>query len=70
MRWCAMAKIPEIQVVIPYKLLQELLGAVEVVPQLQKELQRRDDQISALRSQLVEVFDVIRDLREEIRNIE
>lgn len=65
-----MAKLPELQVLIPYKTLQELLGAVEAVPQLLKELKRRDDQIAALRSQLTEVFDVIRDLRNEIRNIE
>lgn len=62
-----MAKLPELQVVIPYKTLTELLSAAEDVPKLKKDLAFRDQQIAALRSQLTEVFETIRDLREEMQ---
>lgn len=65
-----MPKLPELQVVIPYKTLTELLSAVQAVPELKKQLDIRDKQIDALRSQLVEVCDLIGVLRDEIRRIE
>lgn len=65
-----MAKLPDLQVVIPYKTLCELLNAAGAVTELQKVIELRDQQILAMRQQLAEVFDVIGQLRQEIRNIE
>lgn len=62
-----MPKLPDLQVVIPYKTLLELLESAKAVSDLRKEIKIRDDQILALRNQLSEVFDVIGQLREEIR---
>lgn len=61
---------PEVQVLIPYDRLQELLGAAHSVEELQDEIKRRDEQIAALRGQLGEVFEVIGEIRRDIRNLE
>lgn len=65
-----MPKLPDLQVVIPYKTLLELLEAAQSVAELKKQIELRDQQILAMRKQLSEVFDVIGELRQEIRNIE
>lgn len=58
---------PEIQVIMPYETLQELLSVAHSVEDLKQEIEHRDQQIAALRGQMVDVFDVIGQLREEIR---
>ena len=47
----------ELQVVIPYKLLSELLEAPKRVSELEKELQHQKRMLGALRGQLFEVID-------------
>lgn len=63
-----MPKLPDVQVIIPYKTLQELLGAAQAAADFEKELERRDEQLAALRRQLGEVFDVIGQIRSELRS--
>jgi len=58
---------PDIQVMIPYTTLQDLLTVAHSAAEFEQELEIRDKQIAALRGQLGEVFDVIGQLREEIR---
>ena len=58
---------PQMQIIIPYQTFYELLECAQAVDKLEREIKFRDEQILALRKQLVEVFDVIHDLREEIR---
>ena len=65
-----MAKLPELQVVLPYKTLLELLEAAEAVTELKEVIALRDQQILAMRKQLGEVFDVIGELRREIAGIQ
>ena len=63
-----MAKIPDLQVVLPYKTLVELLESAQAVSELRQTLDLRDQQIAAMRNQLTEVFDVIGEIRSELRS--
>lgn len=51
----------ELQVVIPYKLLSELLEAPKRVSELEKELQHQKRMLGALRGQLFEVIDKLKE---------
>lgn len=61
-----MAKQPEIQVLIPYKDLCELLKASEEVKQLRSEVSRLSVQQDRLRSQFIELMDAFGDLRDYV----
>ena len=61
--------VPELQVVLPYSRLLELLDAAQAVKDLRQENERLTDQVRALRSQFTEVMVVINDLKKEINNI-
>lgn len=50
----------QLQVVIPYKLLSELLEAPKKVTELEKELQHQKRQLGALRGQLFEVIEKLK----------
>ena len=50
----------QLQVVIPYKLLSELLEAPKRVQELEKELQHQKRMLGALRGQLYEVIDKLK----------
>lgn len=58
-----MAKHPELQVLIPYKDLMELLEASRQIEQLKKDNKRLHKQLDALRSEFVELMDAFGDLR-------
>lgn len=62
-----MAKLPEFQVLLPYPTLMQLLDAIQIVPVLRKEIEYRDQQIAAMRSQMTEVFEVIGKIQDELR---
>lgn len=62
-----MAKLPEFQVLLPYSTLMQLLDAIQIVPVLRKEIEYRDQQIAAMRSQMTEVFEVIGKIQDELR---
>lgn len=49
-----------LQVVIPYKLLSELLEAPKRVSELEKELQHQKRMLGALRGQLFEVIEKLK----------
>lgn len=51
----------QLQVVIPYKLLTELLEAPKRVVELEKELQHQKRMLGALRGQLFEVIEKIKE---------
>lgn len=51
----------QLQVVIPYKLLSELLEAPKRVLELEKELQHQKRMLGALRGQLFEVIEKIKE---------
>lgn len=57
-----MALVPEAQVIISYKQLEELLKAVEEIPQLRAELKRYQQQVTALRGLYSELQDRIGEL--------
>lgn len=59
----SMAKHPELQVLIPYKDLMELLEASRQIEQLKKDNKRLHKQLDALRSEFVELMDAFGDLR-------
>lgn len=63
-----MGKLPDLQVVIPYRTLLELLDAAQSVSELKKTIELRDQQIHAMRGQLSEVFEVIGEIRRELRS--
>lgn len=63
-----MAKLPDIQVVLPYKTLVELLESAQAVSELRQTLEFRDQQLLAVRKQLTEVFEAIGEIRQEIRS--
>lgn len=52
-----MSKIPELQVVIPYDTLVELLRASEELPKMRQHMIRTDQQLTALRMQFTELMD-------------
>ena len=58
-----MAKLPELQVLIPYKDLMELLEASRQIEQLKKDNKRLHKQLYALRSEFVELMDAFGELR-------
>lgn len=66
MKGCSVAKLPELQVLIPYKTLCELLDASEDVKQLRQEVKRLTDQQQALRSQFVELMEKFRELKDYV----
>lgn len=51
----------QLQVLIPYKLLSELLEAPKKVVELEKELQHQKRMLGALRGQLLEVIEKLRE---------
>lgn len=61
-----MAKLPDIQVLIPYKELLELLDASKQVKLLQEDNKRLHQQLGALRSQFTELLDQFRDLKDYV----
>lgn len=63
-----MAKLPDIQVVLPYKTLVELLESAQAVSELRQTLEFRDQQLLAVRKQLTEVFEAIGEIRQELRS--
>lgn len=63
-----MANIPDLQVVLPYKTLVELLESAQAVSELRQTLELRDQQLLAMRKQLTEVFEVIGEIRRELRS--
>lgn len=58
-----MAKHPELQVLIPYKDLMELLEASRQIEQLKKDNKRLHNQMIQLRSQFTEVMDAFGELK-------
>lgn len=62
----SMAKQPDIQVLIPYKDLCELLNASEEVKKLRKEVKRLTNQQDSLRSQFIELMDAFGELRDYV----
>ena len=61
-----MAKLPDIQVVLPYKDLVELLEASKEIKDLRSDNKRLHDQLGALRSQFTELMDQFRDLKDYV----
>lgn len=61
-----MAKQPDIQVLIPYKDLMELLEASKQIESLQKDNKKLHDKLDALRSQFVELMDAFGDLKDYV----
>lgn len=60
-------KVPELQVVLPYKTLMELLEASQALDELRKENKHFRELIDAQRTQMIEIMDAIGALREEIK---
>lgn len=59
-----MAKIPhDLQVVIPYDTLVELLRASEELPKMQDHIIQQDKKIDGLRGQFVELMEVFGEMR-------
>lgn len=58
-----MAKLPELQVLIPYKDLMELLEASRQIEQLKKDNKRLHKQFDALRSQFLELLEAFGELK-------
>lgn len=58
-----MAKHPELQVLIPYKDLLELLEASRQIEQLKKDNKRLHKQLDALRTQFIELMEAFGDLK-------
>ena len=57
-------KIPhDVQVVIPYDTLVELLRASDELPKMSDHIRRQDEQIVALRRQFTELMEAFGDLR-------
>ena len=61
-----MAKQPDIQVLISYKDLMELLEASKQIEALKKDNTRLHEQLGALRSQFTELLDQFRDLKDYV----
>lgn len=58
-----MAKLPELQVLISYKDLMELLEASRQIEQLKKDNKRLHKQLDALRSQFLELLEAFGELK-------
>lgn len=52
-------RVPEFQVIIPYKTLMSLLNAAEMVEELDKRLRHVDDKLEALRRIQGETIDKV-----------
>ena len=63
-----MAKLPDIQVVLPYKDLVELLEASKQIESLKEDNKRLHVQLGALRSQFLEVMEQFGDLKRFIQD--
>lgn len=61
-----MAKLPDLQVVLPYKDLVELLNASKKVSDLEADNKKLHQQMDALRSQFTELMDKFGELRREV----
>ena len=59
----SMAKLAELQVLIPYKDLMELLEASRQIEQLKKDNKRLHKQLDALRTQFIELMEAFGDLK-------
>ena len=57
-------KLPDVQVLIPYKTLQELLMAAAAAEENKKEIVFLRDQLSALRFQFTELMEVFREYQD------
>lgn len=58
--------VPELQVVLPYSKLLELLEAAQSVEDLKKDNSRLCDQMGALRSQFTELMEIVQELKDLI----
>lgn len=58
-----MSKIPDLQVVIPYKTLVSLLAASEEIPVMKEKIELRDQQLAALRHQFTELMEAFGELK-------
>ena len=63
-----MAKLPDIQVVLPYKDLVELLEASRQIESLKEDNKRLHEQFGALRSQFLELMDQFRELKDFVQD--
>ena len=61
-------RLPELQVLIPYSQLMDLLKASETVDQLSADNKRLHDQLSSLRTQFVELMDAFGELRSFVKD--
>ncbi len=57
-------KLPDVQVLIPYKTLQELLFAAAAAEENKKEIVFLREQLSALRFQFTELMEVFREYQD------
>ena len=57
-------KLPDIQVLIPYKDLQQLLQASERVESLERDNRSLQNQIGALRLQFTELMELFRQIQD------
>lgn len=58
-----MSKYPDLQMLIPYKDLLELLEASKQIEQLKKDNKQLHKQFDLLRSEFIELMDAFADLR-------
>lgn len=63
-----MDKLPDIQVVLPYKDLVELLQASKEIKELRSDNKRLYEQLGALRSQFLELMEQFGDLKRFIQD--
>lgn len=63
-----MAKLPDIQVVIPYKDLVELLEASRQIESLKEDNKLLHEQLGALRSQFLELMEQFGDLKRFVQD--
>lgn len=63
-----MAKLPDIQVVIPYKDLVALLEASRQIEFLKEDNKRLHEQLGALRSQFLELMEQFGDLKRFVQD--
>lgn len=61
-----MAKHPQLQVLIPYKDLMELLEASREIEQLKQDNKRMHTKFDALRSQFLELMEAFGDLKNHV----
>lgn len=65
MAWLRMAKkLPDLQVLIPYKDLQQLLSAAGEVESLKSDLKRNGEQLAALRFQFTELMERFHEIQD------